>query len=79
MLPVLELVSGGQEYKFRDLIERLAIKFQVSDQERKELLPSGAAAIFDNRATLSPNWDRTFLGRNLGALTQNICGSSPDL
>ena len=35
MLPLLKLVSDGKEYKYRDLIERLAIEFEVTDEERK--------------------------------------------
>lgn len=41
MLPLLKLVSDRQEHKYRDLIEKLAIEFQVGDEERKELLASG--------------------------------------
>ena len=37
MLPLLKLVSDGQEHKYRDLIESLAIEFEVTDEERKEL------------------------------------------
>jgi len=57
MLPLLKLVSDGQEHKYRDLIERLAIEFQVTDEERKELLASGNQAIFDNRV----GWAKTYL------------------
>ena len=41
MLPLLKLVSDGQEHKYRDLIETLATEFKVTDKERKELLASG--------------------------------------
>ena len=57
MLPLLKLVSDGQEYKYRDLIESLAIEFEVTDEERKELLASGNQAIFDNRV----GWAKTYL------------------
>jgi len=57
MLPLLKLVSDGQEHKYRDLIERLANEFQVTDEERKELLASGNQAIFDNRV----GWAKTYL------------------
>lgn len=57
MLPVLQVVADGQEYKYRDIIERLAIEFKVSDEERKELLASGSQAIFDNRV----GWAKTYL------------------
>ncbi len=57
MLPLMKLVSDRQEHKYRDLIEKLAIEFQVSDEERKELLASGNQAIFDNRV----GWAKTYL------------------
>lgn len=57
MLPLLRLVSDRQEYKYRDLIEKLAIEFKVTDEERKELLASGNQAIFDNRV----GWAKTYL------------------
>lgn len=46
MLPLLKLVADGQEHKYSDLIESLAIEFEVTDEERKELLASGNQAIF---------------------------------
>jgi len=57
MLPLLKLVSDRQEHKYRDLIENLAVEFQVTDEERKELLASGNQAIFDNRV----GWAKTYL------------------
>ncbi|MBS1746721.1 MAG: restriction endonuclease [Bacteroidetes bacterium] len=57
MLPLLKLVSDGQEHKYRDLIESLAVEFKVADDERKELLASGNQAIFDNRV----GWAKTYL------------------
>lgn len=57
MLPLLKLVSDRQEHKYRDLIENLAVEFEVSDEERKELLASGNQAIFDNRV----GWAKTYL------------------
>lgn len=57
MLPLLKLVSDRKEHKYRDLIEKLAVEFQVADDERKELLASGSQAIFDNRV----GWAKTYL------------------
>lgn len=59
MLPILKLVADKQEHKYRDLIENLATEFQVTDEERKELLASGNQAIFDNRV----GWAKTYLKR----------------
>ncbi len=49
VLPLLRLVSDRQEYKYRDLVEALATKLNVTGEERKELLASGTQAIFDNQ------------------------------
>lgn len=57
MLPLLKLVADKREHNYRDLIEKLAIEFQVTDEERKELLASGNQAIFDNRV----GWAKTYL------------------
>ena len=57
MLPLLRLVVDEQEHKYRDLIETLATKFNVSDEERKEFLASSNQAIFDNRV----GWAKTYL------------------
>jgi restriction system protein len=57
MLPLMKLVSDGQEHKYRDLIEKLAIEFKITDEERKELLASGNQSIFDNRV----GWAKTYL------------------
>jgi restriction system protein len=57
MLPLLRKLSDKQEHKFRDLIDALAIDFKLTDNELKELLPSGQQRIFDNRV----GWARTYL------------------
>jgi len=57
MLPLLRLVSDRQEYKYRDIMEKLAVEYKLTDEERKELLSSGNQAIFDNRV----GWAKTYL------------------
>lgn len=57
MLPLLKLVSDRQEYKFRDIVDILATQFNLSDDEKKELLTSGQQPIFDNRV----GWAKTYL------------------
>ena len=57
MLPLLEHISDGKEYKMRDVTDELAIKFGVTEEEQKELLPSGAAPVFYNRTA----WAKTYL------------------
>ncbi|MBX2967641.1 MAG: restriction endonuclease [Cyclobacteriaceae bacterium] len=57
MLPLLKKLSDKEEHHFRNLIEVLAVEFELTDDERKELLPSGQQPIFDNRV----GWARTYL------------------
>lgn len=57
MLPLLMLISDKKEYKYRELIENLALEFKLTDEERKELLASGNQPIFDNRV----GWAKTYL------------------
>lgn len=57
MLPLMQMASDGQEYSLREAIETLSQQFQLSDQERQEMLPSGRQATFDNRV----GWARTYL------------------
>jgi restriction system protein len=57
MLPVLRAVADGQEHRFRNVVETPASEYQLTDEERNTLLPSGTAPIFDNRV----GWARTYL------------------
>ncbi len=57
MLPLLKIAADGEIHTKRDTVNLLAEQFNVSDDERKELLPSGSQEIFDNRV----GWARTYL------------------
>lgn len=57
MYPMLQAIADGEEYKFRDLIEILSEKFDLTEEEKTELLPSGQQAIVDNRI----GWAKTYL------------------
>ena len=57
MLPLLEFISDGKEYKMRYVTDELAIKLGVTQEEQKELLPSGVAPVFYNRTA----WAKTYL------------------
>ena len=61
MLPLLKFAADQQEHSLREAIEELALAFNLSEQERKELLLSGQQATFDNRV----GWSRTYLPRKL--------------
>ncbi|HOV80168.1 MAG TPA: restriction endonuclease [Bacillota bacterium] len=57
MLPLLAYVSDGKEHSLREIIEAIASQFNLSDIDRKELLPSGQQAVIDNRV----GWAATHL------------------
>jgi restriction system protein len=57
MLPFLKCLSEGGEYKTRDLVNSLSDKFELTEEERKELLPSGQQSIIGNRV----GWAKTYL------------------
>lgn len=57
MLPLLKAIEDGQEHVFRDIVEMLAHQFDLTEDERKQLLPSGRYPTFDNRV----GWAKTYL------------------
>jgi restriction system protein len=57
MLPLLKYSSDGVEHSFREAVEKMATFFEISEDERSELLPSGKQPIFDNRV----GWAKTYL------------------
>lgn len=65
MLPLLELASDKQEHSLREAYNTLANRFELTEEERKELLPSGQQEVFHNRVA----WARTYL--KMADLLQN--------
>ncbi|MEO0985956.1 MAG: restriction endonuclease [Cyanobacteria bacterium J06639_14] len=57
MLPLLRLAVDGEIHRFRSAIEELAEQFELTEEERRELLPSGKQPTFDNRV----GWARTYM------------------
>jgi restriction system protein len=57
MLHLLRLASDGAELSLKDAVPALADIFQLTDDERTELLPSGQQAVFHNRVA----WANTYL------------------
>jgi restriction system protein len=57
MLPVLRIAGDGKEHRIGDVIEQLATKFQLTDEEHRQLLPSGKQTTFANRT----HWARGYL------------------
>jgi restriction system protein len=64
MRPLLELHRDGEEHINRDLVNTLAEQFALSEDERREMLPSGRAKMFDNRV----GWAKTYIS-NAGLIT----------
>jgi restriction system protein len=56
MLPLLKYYGDGQGHTFREAVDALAKEFNLTDEERRERLPSGQE-IFDNRV----GWARTYM------------------
>ena len=48
-----------QEHSLRNAIEALSEEFKLTEEEKKELLPSGRQATFDNRVA----WARGYMGK----------------
>jgi len=57
MLPLLQLAKDSKEHSLRGAADIIAEEFKLSQEERKELLPSGNQAVFFNRV----GWARTYL------------------
>lgn len=56
MLPLMKLLGDGQEHSLSEVVEKLSASFGLSEQEVKQLLPSGQR-IFYNRVM----WARVYL------------------
>ncbi|MEJ5345000.1 MAG: restriction endonuclease [Chloroflexus sp.] len=59
MLPMLRVMADGQEHSIQGLLDRLAETFSLSEEELRELLPSGKQTLFYNRV----GWARTYLAK----------------
>lgn len=87
MLPLVQFASDGKEHSLREAIDYLANYFQLTKEERKELLPSGRQATFDNRV----GWSRTHLTKagllnstrrgyfEITQLGQQVLAQKPDI
>jgi len=57
MLPLLKLTADGDTYRLREAVDLLAEQYQLSEEERRKMLPSGYAPLFANRV----GWASTYL------------------
>jgi restriction system protein len=57
MRPLMQVISDGEEHSMREALDQLADHFELTDEERKRLLPSGQQEVFTNRVA----WAKTHL------------------
>lgn len=57
MPPLLKLLGGREGHHFREVVDTLADQFGLSEEERREPLPSGTQPLFYNRV----GWARTYM------------------
>lgn len=57
MLPLLELATDSEEHSIHEAVEKLSIKFGLTEEDASKLIPSGLQPIFYNRV----GWARTYL------------------
>jgi len=56
-LPLLEFLSDGKEHTSKEINDYITKKFHLTEEEKNELLPSGAQTVINNRIS----WARTYL------------------
>lgn len=59
MLPLLKVLGDGKEHSIKDCIDELSKEFKLTEEEKKELLPSGRITKFNNRF----GWAKTHLAK----------------
>jgi restriction system protein len=57
MLPLLRAVKDGREHRIGNITQELAQEFQITPEERQQLLPSGTQTLFANRT----GWAKSYL------------------
>lgn len=57
MRPLLETLSDGQDHVLRNVYSQLADRFELTDSDRQQLIPSGSQPLLHNRV----GWAKTYL------------------
>ncbi len=70
MLPLLQFLVDKKEHSFRETVDVMAKEFHLSEEELRELLPSGKQPLFANRI----GWARTYM-KKAGLLESTKRGS----
>lgn len=60
MLPLLRFYADGHEHSVQEAVDELARTFDLSEEDLKQLLPSGKQTTFYNRV----GWARTYLAKS---------------
>lgn len=67
MLPLLKFSADGGEHTQSEAVDALARQLNITDADRKEMLPSGRQARFDNRVA----WAVVYL-RKAGLMEKSL-------
>lgn len=59
MLPVLKILGDGKEHSLRELVDRLAAEFGLTEDELEELTPRGGQGVFLGRV----GWAKTYMSQ----------------
>jgi restriction system protein len=57
MLPLLRFPGDGQERSLREAVEEISDEFQLTAEDRRQLLPIGTSTVIGSRA----GWARTYM------------------
>lgn len=57
MLPLLQYLGDGKEHPMRDAVDHVSDVFELSEEERRQRIPSGHSRVISNRV----GWARTYL------------------
>ena len=57
MLPILRILADGKTWRTREIVLRVGEEFQLSEDEMREMIPSGRARLIQNRV----GWANTYL------------------
>lgn len=60
MLPLLKFASDQKIHTLPEAVERIAVLFNLTEEEKQQLLPSGTQTVIFNRV----GWARTYLKKS---------------
>lgn len=59
MLPLLKILADGREYSVQETVDLLALQYRLTEEEKRQLVPSGRVPVFYNRIA----WAKAHLKR----------------